>query len=82
MIDLSKTQERRLLYDLFQAYYDARRNKRKTINALQFELNYEANLFQLYGDIKKGSMRLARAFVLSIFHLYSAKYLRLLSEIG
>jgi len=40
-----------LLTDLFLAYYDARRNKRNTINALAFEMNYESNLLTLYGDI-------------------------------
>ena len=40
-----------LLEDLFQAYYDARRNKRSTINALAFEMNYESNLLALHDDI-------------------------------
>lgn len=43
--------ERDLLKDLFQAYYDARKNKRSTINALAFEVDYEAKLFQLYREI-------------------------------
>ena len=38
-------------YDLFQAYYDARRNKRNTISQLAFETNYESNLLQLYEEI-------------------------------
>jgi len=37
--------------DLFHAYYDARKNKRKTLNALSFEMNYESNLFQLHDEI-------------------------------
>jgi RNA-directed DNA polymerase len=41
-----------LLEDLFRAYYDARRNKRNTINALAFEMNYESNLLALHDDIK------------------------------
>lgn len=40
-----------LLLDLFTAYYKARKNKRNTINQLEFEINYEANLIQLYEDI-------------------------------
>ncbi|MGB1315392.1 MAG: reverse transcriptase/maturase family protein [Chitinophagales bacterium] len=40
-----------LLTDLFVAYYQARKNKRNTINQLAFEINYEANLIQLYNDI-------------------------------
>lgn len=41
-----------LLADLFQAYYAARTNKRATVNALKFELDYESNLFELYREIK------------------------------
>ncbi len=33
--------------DLFKAYYEARKNKRNTLNALSFELNYESELFKL-----------------------------------
>ncbi len=40
-----------LLTDIFQAYYDARRNKRNTINALAFEMNFESKLFSLYEEI-------------------------------
>jgi len=43
----------RLLTDLFVAYYDARRNKRNTINQLRFEINFEANLVKLCEDILK-----------------------------
>lgn len=39
------------LEDLFKAYYDCRKNKRKTINALEFELDYEYKLLSLYDDI-------------------------------
>lgn len=39
------------LKDVFTAYYDCRKNKRKTTNQLQFELNYEANLLKLYEEI-------------------------------
>lgn len=37
--------------DLFQAYFDARKNKRNTINALVFEKHYAANLFALCDEI-------------------------------
>ena len=43
--------EEQLLEDLFTAYFQARRNKRNTINALAFELQYEKRLFELYEDI-------------------------------
>lgn len=40
-----------LLFDLFQAYFNARKNKRNTVNALKFELNFESNLFDLHDEI-------------------------------
>lgn len=50
-----------LLEDLFTAYFDARKNKRNTINALAFELNYESNLFQLFEDIKERRYEIAKS---------------------
>ena len=41
----------KIILDLFQAYFDARRNKRNTINALKFEKNFEHNLFELCDEI-------------------------------
>ena len=38
----------KLLEDLYVAYYDARRNKRNTINQLAFEIRLEDNLLRLY----------------------------------
>ena len=58
----------KLLYDLFQSYYDARRNKRSTINALAFETNYESKLFQLYQEIKSGSYKISPSK--TVPHLY------------
>jgi RNA-directed DNA polymerase len=40
-----------ILLDLFNAYYSARKNKRNTINQLQFEINYEKQLIELYQQI-------------------------------
>lgn len=37
--------------ELFQAYYDCRKNKRYTLNALAFEINYESNILKLYEEI-------------------------------
>lgn len=48
-----------LLEDLFTAYFDARKNKRNTINALAFELNYESNLFKLYKEIRERKYEIA-----------------------
>jgi hypothetical protein len=40
-----------LKIDLFLAYYNARKNKRNTINQLKFEINFEQGLFALYDEI-------------------------------
>lgn len=40
-----------ILIDLFQAYFDARKNKRNTLNALAYEKNYETNIFSLRDEI-------------------------------
>ena len=60
MIDKNK-----LLIDLFQAYYDARRNKRTTINALMFEVDYESKLINLCEDLyqKKYNMSKSICFI-------------------
>jgi hypothetical protein len=47
--------------DLFQAYYDARKNKRNTVNALKFEYDYEQELFKLYREIKEKRYTLKRS---------------------
>jgi retron-type reverse transcriptase len=41
----------KIILDLFQAYFDARKNKRNTINALAFEKHFEANVFSLCDEI-------------------------------
>jgi len=40
--------------DLFLAYFECRKNKRNTINALAFEKHFEQNLFQLEEEILSG----------------------------
>jgi len=40
--------------DIFQAYFDCRKNKRNTINALSFEKHFEHHLFQLQEEILGG----------------------------
>lgn len=42
-----------LLTDLFYAYYDARKNKRNTINQLRFEMDLEHHLYDLYMQIQE-----------------------------
>lgn len=39
--------------NLYRAYLDCRKNKRKTINALKFEMNMEKNLADLMTELKK-----------------------------
>ena len=56
-----------LLLDLFTAYYDARQNKRNTINALKFEANYEQKLFELYDELKAGTYELGRSLAFVTF---------------
>ena len=47
----SEIDRKKITLDLFQAYFDARKNKRNTINALAFEKHLEANLFALASEI-------------------------------
>lgn len=41
--------------ELFQAYYDCRKAKRNTWNAIKFEENLERNLMDLYYELKDGT---------------------------
>jgi len=50
--DLKPTIE---LSELFEAYFDCRSNKRNTLNALAFEVDYETNLLKLCTEINDGS---------------------------
>ena len=50
-----------ILEDVFEAYYDCRKNKRNTENAVQFEMEYEKNLFQLYKELIYGDYRIGRS---------------------
>jgi hypothetical protein len=43
--------KQQLLYDLFKAYYEARKNKRNTNNQIKFEINLEENLIKLYDEL-------------------------------
>jgi len=40
-----------LLLDLFQAYFDAQKNKKRTRSAIEFEMNFEVEIFRLYDEI-------------------------------
>lgn len=39
------------LTELFQAYYDCRKNKRNSCNSIWFEIDYESKLIELYNEI-------------------------------
>ncbi len=39
------------LEEVFEAYYDCRRNKRGTASAIEFELNYDINCIQLWREL-------------------------------
>lgn len=43
--------------ELLEAYFRCRKNKRRTHNALAFELDYEANLVTLWNEINDGTYR-------------------------
>jgi len=62
-----KKEPANLLADLFRAYYCARKNKRNTVNALKFEVEYEKNLFALFEEIKnyRYEIRPSTCFVVS-----------------
>lgn len=49
------------LEDVFEAYYDCRKNKRNTANALLFEIDYERKLIQLWRDINTRTYSTSRS---------------------
>jgi len=51
---------------LYRAYLDCRRTKRKTINALEFEKNFERNLFELGNDLKNGTYSIGRSVCFAV----------------
>lgn len=56
-----------LLIDLFSAYFSARKNKRNTLSALEFELNYEKEILKLYQELKDGSYEISKSIMFIIF---------------
>ncbi len=49
------------LEEIFEAYYACRKNKRRTINALEFELDLEKNLILLWKQLNNGTYRIGRS---------------------
>lgn len=53
----------KIIKDLFIAYYDCRKNKKNTINAKKFEMNYEKNIFILSEEIKNKTYEIGKSVV-------------------
>lgn len=52
--------------EVFQAYYDCRKAKRNTWNALEFEQNLERNLMDLYYELVSGEYKPGRSIMFVI----------------
>lgn len=50
-----------LKINLFRAYYDARKNKRNTVNQLRFEIEYEKYIWELYEEIVTQTYKVGRS---------------------
>jgi retron-type reverse transcriptase len=46
---------------LFRAYFDCRKNKRNTANAINFELDYESNLIRLHEEVMDRTYRVGKS---------------------
>ena len=55
------------LQDLFFAYFNCRQNKRRTTNALKFELDYETNLIELAEDINSHKYKIGKSIAFIVF---------------
>ena len=49
------------LEDIFEAYFECRKNKRRTVNALRFEIDYEPLCVQLWKDINEGTYSIGKS---------------------
>lgn len=56
------------LEDLIEAYYSCRKNKRNTAYAVEFELDYERNLVDLYREIASGSYQVGKYIAFIVKH--------------
>ncbi len=59
LFDISKPKLE--LHELFEAYFECRKNKRNTANALAFEMDYEHNLVQLCDEINNETYKIGRS---------------------
>lgn len=56
------------LEDVFEAYYACRKNKRKTVNALSFELDFEKELIRLWKEINSNTYKIGRSIAFIVQH--------------
>lgn len=49
------------LKEFYQAYYQCRRRKRNTLNALKFEENYEEEIIKLWKEVNEGTYRIGKS---------------------
>lgn len=54
------------LESLFQAYFDCRKNKRNTMNALRFEMDYESNIIALRDELSSSTWHPGRSIAFVI----------------
>lgn len=54
--------------ELFHAYYDCRKTKRNTVNALRFESNLESNLMDLYYDLINNKYAPGKSICFIVLH--------------
>ena len=55
--------------ELFQAYYDCRKTKRNTWNAIEFEQNLERNLMDLYYELVNNTYQPGRSIMFVVVYL-------------
>jgi len=60
-------ENQQLLLDLFQAYFDTRKNKRNTANALAFAADYENKLFKLYEEIINRKYKIGQSICFIVY---------------
>ena len=56
------------LEEVFNAYYECRRHKRRTVNALAFELDFEHELIRLWKEINTNKYKIGRSIAFIIKH--------------
>lgn len=49
------------LWEVIDAYYECRKRKRRTINAMKFEIDWEAEAVRLWEDLNNGTYRPGRS---------------------